>query len=296
GKGEKEEIKDKKKKRKGEGEGEGEIEGKGGDGKSEAIVTERDHLARVPLPSGGPSFTVLSWNVNGLRALVKNSPEILKKLAEEERPDLFCLQETKLQEKDVESMRKQDLIPGYESVWSCSTTKKGYSGTAVFFPKQNEPWKGQGQEEDCPEPVKKKRKQAKMSAFLAPEPSAREDDSGGEAKAGEKQKGSGLGVGLGLGLGSSSPVLPGGRSMLKVKGVSFGIGDARHDGEGRAITVEYEKLYVVAVYVPNSGQKLERLAYRTGEWDVSLQKYIQSLEEGGDKGVVLTGDLNVAHL
>ena len=41
--------------------------------------------------------------------------------------------------------------------------------------------------------------------------------------------------------------------------VSFGIDDSSHDGEGRAITVEYTKFFVVALYVPNSGMKLERL-------------------------------------
>lgn len=41
-------------------------------------------------------------------------------------------------------MRAQDVLPGYASEWSCSTTKKGYSGTAVFFTKQAEGWTGDG--------------------------------------------------------------------------------------------------------------------------------------------------------
>lgn len=41
-------------------------------------------------------------------------------------------------------MRKLDILPGYASEWSCSTAKKGYAGTAVFFPYQEEEWKGDG--------------------------------------------------------------------------------------------------------------------------------------------------------
>lgn len=53
-------------------------------------------------------------------------------------------QETKIQEKDIEALRAQDILPGYASEWSCSRTKLGYSGTAVFFTKQSDPWKGDG--------------------------------------------------------------------------------------------------------------------------------------------------------
>lgn len=55
------------------------------------------------------------------------------------------------------------------------------------------------------------------------------------------------------------------------------------------------QFFVVTLYVPNSGQKLERLSYRTTEWDPDLRLYVESLETEG-KPVVVTGDLNVAHL
>lgn len=45
--------------------------------------------------------------------------------------------------------------------------------------------------------------------------------------------------------------------------------------------------------MPNSGQKLERLEYRTKEWDAALLEYLQKLEK--TKPVIWTGDLNVAH-
>ena len=61
------------------------------------ICTVRDPIARVPLPSDGGSgkstcFTVLSWNVNGIRATVKNGLEVLRRMVETERPDLVCFQ------------------------------------------------------------------------------------------------------------------------------------------------------------------------------------------------------------
>ena len=66
---------------------------------------------------------LISWNVNGLRAVLgKNFTEDFAALD----ADIFCLQETKLQEGQV----KMDL-PDYQEYWNCAE-KKGYSGTAVF--------------------------------------------------------------------------------------------------------------------------------------------------------------------
>ena len=65
----------------------------------------------------------ISWNVNGLRAVVKKGfEEIFTSLDS----DFFCLQETKLQSGQIELS-----FPGYESYW-CYAERKGYSGTAVF--------------------------------------------------------------------------------------------------------------------------------------------------------------------
>ncbi|MCQ2560305.1 MAG: exodeoxyribonuclease III [Clostridia bacterium] len=66
---------------------------------------------------------LISWNVNGLRACLKKN---FHEFFEQEQADIFCLQETKLQEGQVE----MDL-PGYYQYWD-SAVKKGYSGTAVF--------------------------------------------------------------------------------------------------------------------------------------------------------------------
>ena len=66
-----------------------------------------------------------------------------------------------------------------------------------------------------------------------------------------------------------------------------------HHGEGRAITLEYEKFYLVNVYVPNSKGFLERLPYRTQEWDADLNNYLSILNK--TKPVVFCGDLNVSY-
>ncbi|MGB3344193.1 MAG: exodeoxyribonuclease III [Aequorivita sp.] len=67
---------------------------------------------------------------------------------------------------------------------------------------------------------------------------------------------------------------------------------SKHDAEGRIQCAEYKDFYLVNVYVPNSGQKLERLEYRK-KWDTDFLKYLKSLER--TKPVIIAGDFNVAH-
>lgn len=74
--------------------------------------------------------------------------------------------------------------------------------------------------------------------------------------------------------------------------VTFDMGIEKHDSEGRVITVEFEKLYVVTVYTPNSQKELARLPYRM-EWEEDFREYLLKLNE--KKPVVVCGDLNVAH-
>ena len=67
----------------------------------------------------------------------------------------------------------------------------------------------------------------------------------------------------------------------------------KHDQEGRAVTLEFEHFYLISCYVPNAGEGLRRLDYRTNEWDVELRKFVSELKK--KKHVILCGDLNVAH-
>ncbi|KAF0684568.1 Aste57867_23486 [Aphanomyces stellatus] len=69
--------------------------------------------------------------------------------------------------------------------------------------------------------------------------------------------------------------------------------DGEEDNEGRCIALEFNRFWFVHTYVPNAGQKLERLSYRTEEWDMTLQAALKELEK--TKPVIWCGDLNVAH-
>ena len=80
-----------------------------------------------PAAASAPARTykLASWNVNGLRAVMKKDPGFAE-IVEQLDADILGLQETKLQEGQV------DLdLPGYHQVWSYAE-RKGYSGTAVF--------------------------------------------------------------------------------------------------------------------------------------------------------------------
>lgn len=74
--------------------------------------------------------------------------------------------------------------------------------------------------------------------------------------------------------------------------VSCGIGVEEHDKEGRVLTLEYPGFYLVTVYTPNSQNELKRLDYRM-EWEDAFRVYLNGLAE--KKGVVVCGDMNVAH-
>lgn len=74
--------------------------------------------------------------------------------------------------------------------------------------------------------------------------------------------------------------------------VSYGMGIAEHDQEGRVITLEYPDFYMVTVYTPNSQRGLARLSYRM-EWENQFRSYLKALDE--KKPVIFCGDLNVAH-
>ncbi|STO31428.1 Exodeoxyribonuclease [Fusobacterium necrogenes] len=147
---------------------------------------------------------LISWNVNGLRACVgKGFFDYFK----EQQADIFCLQETKLQEGQIELE-----LDGYYQYWNYAE-KKGYSGTAIFT----------------------------------------------------KEK----------------PI-----------SVHYGIGIEEHDKEGRVITLEFEKFYMITVYTPNSQEKLARLDYRM-KWEEAFKSYLLELDK--KKPVIVCGDLNVAH-
>ena len=74
--------------------------------------------------------------------------------------------------------------------------------------------------------------------------------------------------------------------------VTYGLGIEEHDQEGRVITLEYEDYYLITVYTPNSQNELKRLDYRM-TWEDAFREYLCGLAE--KKGVIVCGDMNVAH-
>lgn len=147
---------------------------------------------------------LISWNVNGLRAVYKKGFEDFFNSI---NADIFCIQETKMQEGQFEFE-----LQGY-SIYMNSAVKKGYSGTAVF-------------------------------------------------------------------------------TKLKPINVTYGIGIEVHDQEGRVITLEFDKFFLVDVYTPNSQRELTRLEYRM-KWEDDFKNYLKKLEK--TKPIIMCGDLNVAH-
>ena len=162
---------------------------------------------------------IYSWNVNGIRAVLKK--QLFHPFLEAHQPDILCLQETKAERGQIEI----DL-PGYHEHWN-SALKKGYSGTAIFS-KQ--------------EPI------AVIKGF--PEEFANRFKFADELQRDSAE-------------------------------------------EGRVITAEFDKFFVVTVYTPNAKDDLSRLPLRFEHWDPAFLAYCKQLEL--KKPVIFCGDLNVAH-
>jgi exodeoxyribonuclease-3 len=82
-------------------------------------------------------------------------------------------------------------------------------------------------------------------------------------------------------------------SKLKPLSYQFGLKNRVFDSEGRIITLEYESFYLICVYAPCSGIRLERLDERMSDWERPLHDHLINLKK--KKDVMLVGDLNVAH-
>ena len=74
--------------------------------------------------------------------------------------------------------------------------------------------------------------------------------------------------------------------------VTYGIGVPELDNEGRVITAEFPEFYLVTCYTPNAQRGLARLGHRM-RWDEAFRSFLKELDER--KGVIVCGDLNVAH-
>ncbi len=81
-------------------------------------------------------------------------------------------------------------------------------------------------------------------------------------------------------------------SKIEPISVSYDIGVEEHSHEGRVITAEYDKYYLVCVYTPNAQNELKRIDYRM-KWEDDFRVYLNELKK--TKPVIVCGDMNVAH-
>ncbi|KAL6765893.1 Endonuclease/exonuclease/phosphatase [Haematococcus lacustris] len=89
---------------------------------------------RKPLPEdhSGPITKVMTWNVAGLRGLLRKNPTAIAQLIAREAPDVLCLQETKISDEHTAGLEAElQLPPGWHAAWSCGS-KKGYAGVATL--------------------------------------------------------------------------------------------------------------------------------------------------------------------
>ena len=195
---------------------------------------------------------LISWNVNGLRACVQKGFIDFYKTID---ADIFCIQETKMQENQLTDEIKNLSTNEY---WS-SAEKKGYSGTAVFT-KQKPINVTIGIEPKVAEIIKLKLKENKKKLASNENHNEKQDFSKELISEEESSKNDSL--------------------LLE------------QSNEGRIIVAEYEKFILVNCYVPNSKRGLERLDYRV-EWENEMREYLAYLDK--IKPIIYCGDLNVAH-
>jgi exodeoxyribonuclease III len=88
--------------------------------------------------------------------------------------------------------------------------------------------------------------------------------------------------------------LPVSSETLTPTDVSYNIGK-EIDNEGRTIVLEFPFATIANVYVPNAGQDLKRLSYRTEEWDKDFFGFMQGKQADRKLPVIWLGDLNIAH-
>jgi exodeoxyribonuclease III len=166
------------------------------------------------------ALNIVSWNVAGLRGILKKSPNVLATLAETTDADIICLQETKLS--DASQIPTLGIESDYKAYWTYSTVKKGYSGVAMLVKKCHVP---------------------NIISVTYPDTLC---------------------------------------------------------NEGRLIVLTLRTVYspnplhVVGAYVPNSGMQLNRLNFRTEEWEPFILHLLQTLRRN-EENCIYCGDLNVGH-
>ena len=160
------------------------------------------------------SLNLCSWNVNGLRSVLRKNA--LQDFLKRKSPDVLCLQEIKCKPSQLD-LFENSALENYEIFWH-PAERSGYSGTMTLIKKESE---------------------------LTIEPRT---------------------------------------PLFENKEAST---------EGRVLTLDLGKFFLVNVYTPNSKPDLSRLKLREKDWDPAFLKFLKTLEK--EKSVVACGDFNAAH-
>lgn len=200
---------------------------------------------------------IFSWNVNGLRAVLKKGA--IQDFIKKENPDILCLQEIKCRAAQVDY-----IFQGYKVFWN-SAKKPGYSGTATLVKrellKHGETF-SEKKTSDSPDfyNISDSKNSADLSAIKN--------------------------------FSNSEHVV----KMLPREyypRFSNSLFTSVAEEEGRILTLDFQDFYLINVYVPNSKPDLARLDFRFKDWDINLNSYIKALEK--EKPVIICGDFNAAH-
>ena len=102
------------------------------------IAEETKHECPIQVEDSKKTGQIYCWNVNGVRATLKSGS--LVKFLTEKKPDILCLNETKIDEETLEKENvKNQLAPWFPpslQFWNCCKIKKGYSGCAILVSKE----------------------------------------------------------------------------------------------------------------------------------------------------------------
>jgi exodeoxyribonuclease III len=223
---------------------------------------------------------ILSWNVNGLRAIIKKGA--LRALLDAEKPDLLCLQETKINSAGVKSEGIEAQFPDYAQFYSFAA-RPGYSGTAIWI---------RGYQfvlsppSDFPNRVDQNAEETSHSNFsehfISP---VKKSDYPKSKNLSERSESF-------FDLDEKKTFL---HSRANDRSENYCDWLPLKDplDEGRLTALDLKDFYLISVYVPNAKQDLSRLDLRKNDWGPFLRKTVESLEK--TKPVLIAGDFNVAH-
>jgi exonuclease III len=256
-----------------------------------------DHEAKVyekqtdftPEALSPENLVLMSWNVAGYRGAVKNG--LWDKFAGYKRvPDIVCLQEMKIQPNLLAELPKTDYeIPlkkfNFEAIYNLGD-KAGYSGVGVWYNSTKiRPLSYKTDSSYAYPPPSKPKPTGFMAQFLSSNSNPAPSDPSHST--------------------SPNPSDPERKTLSQddVDNVAKITGDKVNAGmrqevwncvteEGRIITVDFGSFYLITTYVPNSGQKLDRLPYRHQIYEPVILEYLLLLQL--QKPVMYCGDLNAA--